>query len=453
MRRIAVIGSGQAGLLTAHGLLKAGYQVTVYSDKTPEQFLKNSRPTGTAGRFELSLQYERELGLNFWEREAPDIEGVDLVFCMQPRQPFITLRGRFEKPALAIDLRLQSVRWLEELTRRGGILSFETVDIPRLDAIAAEHDLTIIAAGRGPLADLFPRDDKRSVYDKPQRNLAMVIVKNASMNFPHLSYRPVKFNFIGTSGEAFWVPYYHKDLGHTWNLVFEAKPGGANDRFEGVKTGAEAVRVGKELIRDLFPWDWEWAKDMELADENGWLVGKITPTVRRPVGCLPSGRAVTGVGDTLMAFDPISGQGANNGNKMARNLVECITQRGDAPFDAEWMEVTFERFYNDHGVAAYTFNNLLLEPITDAGKELLIAQYGSTGQPGSRNARQAIANAFCENFVDPRSLTDAFLDMDKARRFIASQSGKSWRWSAAGGRFSVIKDQLGQKLGLTSVAN
>ena len=50
MRKIAIIGAGQAGLLTAHGLLKAGYTVSLYSDKTPEQFLNESRPTGTAVR-------------------------------------------------------------------------------------------------------------------------------------------------------------------------------------------------------------------------------------------------------------------------------------------------------------------------------------------------------------------------------------------------------------------
>ena len=30
MRNIAIIDSGQAGLLAAHGLIKAGYKVTLY---------------------------------------------------------------------------------------------------------------------------------------------------------------------------------------------------------------------------------------------------------------------------------------------------------------------------------------------------------------------------------------------------------------------------------------
>ena len=51
MRNIAIIGSGQAGLLAAHGLIKAGYHVTLYSDRTADQWLNESRPTGTAARF------------------------------------------------------------------------------------------------------------------------------------------------------------------------------------------------------------------------------------------------------------------------------------------------------------------------------------------------------------------------------------------------------------------
>ncbi|KPA33010.1 FAD dependent oxidoreductase domain protein [Leptospira interrogans] len=51
MRKIAVIGSGIAGLMTAHDLLKHGYDVTLYSDRSPEDWLNKSRPTGIAARF------------------------------------------------------------------------------------------------------------------------------------------------------------------------------------------------------------------------------------------------------------------------------------------------------------------------------------------------------------------------------------------------------------------
>lgn len=445
MRKIAIIGAGQAGLLTAHGLLQAGYDVSLYSDKTAEQFLHESRPTGTAVRFDPALAYERELGLNFWDDEAPEIAGVRFKFGLQPHNTLIRLNGRFTSTAFGIDLRLQSHRWLQEFVARGGKLHIEQVSLERLDEIAADHDLAIVAAGRGALQQLFPRNAQRSVYDAPQRNLAMIIVKGVPQKLPGRDHLPVCFNAIATEGETFWVPYHHKTLGATWNMIVEAKPGRAMDRFGDVKSGTEAVEVFKGMLRDLYPEDYEWAKGMELADPNGWLVGRFAPTVRDAVGVLPSGRAVTGVGDTLMSLDPIGGQGANNGNKMARHLVQAVVARGERPFDSAWMTDIFEQFYAEHGEVTYRFNNLLLEEVPAPARELLIAQHGSDGHLNGAYGKQAIADAFCHNFEDPRTLTNAFENMSLARTVIAERMQEPWWWSAFNGRLAVGRDQLRQR--------
>src|SRR5688500_19218039 len=100
MRKIAIVGSGVAGLLTAHGLRRAGHEVTLFSDRTPEQWLRGSKPTGTAGRFEHAVAYERELGLAHWEAAAKKVEGVHLTFCPTPGNQLLTLAARFPSPGM-----------------------------------------------------------------------------------------------------------------------------------------------------------------------------------------------------------------------------------------------------------------------------------------------------------------------------------------------------------------
>jgi 2-polyprenyl-6-methoxyphenol hydroxylase-like FAD-dependent oxidoreductase len=442
MRRIAIVGSGITGLVAAHGLLKAGYAVTVYSDRTADEWLNTSRPTGTAARFDLALSYERELGLNFWDDVSPFGEGVYLTFCPALHNPLITLLGRFQRPFQAVDVRLQSARWMVELERRGGELVIGRIAPEDLETLAAKHDLVIIAAGRADLCQMFARDGERSVYDSPQRQLAMVIAAGGPPRLAGVPMLPVRFDFLGTDGEIFFAPYYHKDVGASWNILVEAKSGSRLDRFRDLKTGESVLAAVKAAVSELFPWDEPFVRNMHLADPLGWLTGAVVPTIRRPSAALPSGKAIAALGDTAISYDPIAAQGANSGVKQARDLVNRVVARGTEAFDRHWIDETFELFYNSHAQHAYQFSNLLLEPITAPGRELLIAQYGSDGRADNDSGRQKIANAFVENFNDPRLLTSAFTDMPEARAVISGNTGGRWLWNGIRGRAAVAKNQL-----------
>jgi 2-polyprenyl-6-methoxyphenol hydroxylase-like FAD-dependent oxidoreductase len=442
---IAIIGSGIIGLVAAHGLRQAGIDVTLYSDRTAEQWLNESRPTGTAARFELALAYERELGLAHWDDVAPRGEGVFLTFCPTKHNQLIRLLGRGERPFRAIDMRLQCHRWMNDLEDRGGRVVVENVSLERLDAIAAQHDLTIVAAGKGELARLFPRDDARSVYDAPKRKLAMVVA-TGRMSVDGCPFLPVKFEFLGTDGEMFFVPYHHRDHGPSWNLVIEAQPGSRLDRYDGAKSGEEVLAITKNLVDEFFPWSGAWIRSMKLADPLGWLTGSIAPAVRKPFAILPSGRVVAALGDTAIAYDPVAAQGANSGVKQARHLVwrivERMESRDDAPFDARWLAETFDEFYEEHARWACAFSNLFLEPITAPAKEILIAQYGSDGQLDNHSGRQRLADAFFANFNDARLHTRAFFDMRAARTLIEEATGRSWLRNAIAGRAAVVRNQV-----------
>jgi 2-polyprenyl-6-methoxyphenol hydroxylase-like FAD-dependent oxidoreductase len=213
-------------------------------------------------------------------------------------------------------------------------------------------------------------------------------------------------------------------------------------------TGEQVLEAGKQVIKELAPWDYAWVKDAELCDENAWLVGSFVPEVRQVVGTLPSGRNLIALGDTAQSLDPIGGQGANNGNKMARNLVGCIVERENGAFDAEWMRQTFDRFWQRHRYIDM-FNNTLLEPLTKAGQLLLIAQYGSTARKDDNRPQQKIADLFIDNFNDPMLLTEAFHDEAKAKETIRQAFG-SVNGPLMKGRLGVVKGQLRQVLGMAS---
>ena len=449
MRPIAIVGAGQAGLLAAHALRKHGYEVTLYSDKTPEDFLEKARPTGVAARFDMALEFERELGLEHWAADAPPMEGVHLHFLPKEGNVLVTLLGRVKRPGAAIDLRLQSATWMRELEERGGRVEIEEVSVERLEELAKRHDLVLVAAGRGDVTRLFPRDEERSTYREPQRFLAMVCVTGTTMALPYAPWvTPVKFNFFAPYGEAFWVPWYSKGGQPCWGMLVEAKPGGPFDRFRECRSAEEVLRTTVELIREYMPWDYEVFRDAVPADENAWLVGQFTPEVRQVVGTLPSGRHVMAVGDTAHSLDPIGGQGANNGNKMVRTFVDAVVERGEGPFDADWMRAAHARFWERHRFIEQ-FNNTLLEPLTPAGRDLLIAQVGSDARPGNDSPQQRIADLFFETFNDPAILTEAFHDRDKARAVIREQFGSALPPILRGG-LRIARAQLRQRLGRPS---
>lgn len=411
MARISVIGAGPAGMIFAWSCLKQGHDVTVHSNRTPDQWLNYGPPTGTAFHYGNVIDIERELGMDHWSDDMYRGDGVLLDFTPAFGSDFkLRTAGRFEASGGAIDQRMRVSRWLEDFEPMGGRLMIEDVDAARADAIAAAADLTVVAAGKGEIGQMIPRDAARSVYDRPQRNLAMLIADGVEDWKDEAGFTPVKFNFIGDTGEFFWVPYTHKSGRHVWCVLFEAKPGSRMDRFGDVNDPVAMCARAREVIAELAPEMLPRVANMQPAegDPYCWLKGRFAPTVRKAFGLTPSGHPVIPVGDAAILFDPIGGQGGNNANRHARFIADAVAANGDGAFGAAWMQRTQDDYWDQIGKAAYSFNNILLEPLTEAGQIAL-----------NEAARSRIfADFFFANFAHPAGFFPWIEDAEAARRKI-----------------------------------
>jgi len=411
MRRIAIIGSGQAGLLLAHALVQQSYDVTLYSDKTAQEWLNRSRPTGTAYLFDESLQIERDLGIDHWSEGMHEGHGMHMEMPV-PNGQLISLVARTPRPGGAVDQRMKFHRWMNDLEDAGGRIVIESIDVAGAERIARTADVTVLAVGKGELGRIVPRDAVRSVYERPLRRLAMAIVTGVKGWASRSGITAVKYSKLPV-GEIFWVPFTHKTAGESWSFIVEAVPGGPLDVFGKLTSGHEVVDTVRRLVKEHAPWDQENVSGMRYVegDDLGWLVGAFPPTVRAGFGRLPSGALVLPLGDTSITFDPIGGQGGNNASHHARHVAAEIVARKDLPFDEAWATAIWERYWNDRGAYAYRFNNLFLEAEAPG-----LATFIETASADARLA-DAVLGA---NIMKPRNFFPWIEAREDTRRILAT---------------------------------
>jgi hypothetical protein len=399
-----IVGAGQAGLQLAFGLLQDGHAVTVVSNRTPED-IRGGRVMSSQCMFDAALQHERDLGINLWEEECPDIEGISLVIPAPDGSgaKAIDFASRLDRPAQSVDQRVKIPVLIEELERQGGQLVIEEAELGDLERYARESDLVLVAAGKGDIARLFERDPGRSPYDAPQRALALTYVTGMT---PRPEYPAVCFNLIPTVGEYFVFPALTTS-GACEIMVFEGFPGGPMDCWADVETPQQHLERSVSILETFLPWEAERNRRVELTDDNGILAGRFAPTVRKPVGELPSGALVLGLADTVVLNDPITGQGSNNASRAAASYLESV-RRHDGPYDRAFMEQTFERYW-DYAQFVTGWTNALLGPPPPHVLAVL----------GAGNQHQAVARRFVNGFNDPRDYFDWFMDPEQAGRYLA----------------------------------
>ncbi|MHA4854858.1 styrene monooxygenase/indole monooxygenase family protein [Rhodococcus sp. MSC1_016] len=403
MRSIAIIGAGQSGLQLAFGLLRDGFDVTLYSDKTPEDYLKGRLPSSNA-LFGRGLDRERELDICFWDGDEPVIDKTFVNVTDPVGNLVVSANGRFARNGQSVDQRLKFSTWLEAFAGRGGQIVYQAVDLDGLEKIAASHELTIVSAGKGEITKLFALDQSKMTYNKPQRSIGMCSL----VNVEHPSPNGVAYNIYPGIGEVFGIPMLTA-AGPAVTWVMEAIPGGPMDRWSRATGPAEMLALAQQTFAEYFPWEVDRHKNAELADENAYLCGAVPPLVRKPIATLPSGRKVVGMGDVVVLNDPCTGQGANNASAHAEVMYDLIKEQEDRPFDEPWMQQTFDRFW-EYAQWPTLFANTMLAPPTDHAYHII----GACGQ------FPEVVNRFTNAFNDPRDLQGWFYDPEAAQSYIGA---------------------------------
>ncbi|HZC41755.1 MAG TPA: styrene monooxygenase/indole monooxygenase family protein, partial [Streptosporangiaceae bacterium] len=343
MRKILIVGSGQSGLQLALSLQAEGYDVTVMSARTPEE-IRGGRVMSTQAMFGPALQVERDRGLNLWEDQAPQIGSLYVSVAGPPGVAALQIPAPFNEFVQSVDQRVKMAGWLELFAQRGGNVVYHPVMTSDLEGLVRLYDLTIIAAGKGELVELFDRDATRSPYPAPQRALAVIYVHGVKPLASHPATH-VGINATPGIGELFTIPGYTTS-GPCDILFFEGVPGGPLDRFgDRPDTQAHLART-LDLMREYIPWEYERCTEVEPTDARSTLTGAYAPVVRHPVGSLSGSAFVLGMADVVVANDPICGQGSNNACHCARIYLDSILERGRQPFDPDWMQRTFDAYWD-----------------------------------------------------------------------------------------------------------
>ncbi len=412
VRRIAIIGAGQAGLQLALGLQAADYEVTLLSDRSARQ-IREGGVTSTQLMFGPALALERAAGLNLWDDRAPVMDGVEMNQWdpteRAPRRARFT--ASYDGEVRSVDQRLKLSTWLELFEARGGRVRYGSVAPDEAPGIVARHDLTVVATGRGALSSLFARDETRSLYEGPQRAVAAFYAAGVTGRGED-SDAYLRATGVPSVGDAIALQALTVN-GPCDILLIEGKFGGPYDCWADRPNPSEGLRRAVELLRVYAPWEYERFTSAEPTDAQAALYGAVAPVVRSGVAALGEGQYVLGMADAVVVHDPLTGQGANNAARAAAEYLDAILKRGDLPYDEQWMRQTFEDYWQ-HARHVHAFTDLMLrQPQAEHVGRLLRAAF----------EHPEIAHRFVNGYADPAGYQDWLMDSGRADAYLARFAG------------------------------
>jgi 2-polyprenyl-6-methoxyphenol hydroxylase-like FAD-dependent oxidoreductase len=404
MTNIAIVGAGVSGLHLGLLLQSHDVPVTIYTDRSGDQ-IASGKLLNTVAHHHHTLERERALGVHHWDALQYGY------FCHQhaifgtPEE--IRFRGDFAHPSSIVDYRLYLPRLMEDYEQRGGKLVLGPVDGEAIERIGAEHDLVVVAAGRGSGAMFAPRPEK-CPYDKPQRRLSAGIYHGVAYTQP----KGVGVHLSLGHGELLELPITSRE-GFATALLFENIPGGDLELLADIDYAEDPAKFNQvvlQKLRDHYPMCAERIDESSfgLMGPTDILQGALTPVVREDFIRLDSGTYALAMGDAHCVVDPVNGQGANSASYSAWVIGHAILD--DYGLDEQFCRrVAREREAFVTGVSDWT--NMILNP-----EEHVIGLLMAMSQS------KPLCDAYTQNFNHPDRQWAAVATPERTAAFIARHS-------------------------------
>lgn len=405
MRKILIVGGGQAGLQLALGLQHHDYDVTLMTARTAEE-LRTGRAVSFQGQWPQTRVGEREYGLDFWDDEVPAMYETRYRFPGFGGIPGFSSRGRLPQPVLAVDERIKVPAWQELFEQRGGTVIISPVTSGDLDQLAHMFDLVVVAAGHSGLAEMFPPHAGRTLPDVKPTITVTAYVRGDTLPEPDLG-------LVDLLPEGFITVLPTLTTGGRGRLCCISGPAdGILSSWPARIRPAEHLELMLQTVREATPDLYEHLRDVELVDSRSVAVDHMVPQVRQPVVELPSGGIAMGLGDTVLTTLPQLCQDANNASKSAEIALQHILAHGKAPFDAEFVHTVFADFWD----FAHHIAGPVAKIVVEHQPQMMEIFQASEHYP-------QIADRFLAALGDPADFAEWYTTPEKARAYIASVTG------------------------------
>lgn len=404
-KHIAIVGAGTAGLHLGLYLLARGVQVTLHTDRRPEDYA-GSRLLNTVAHHAITVAREDELGVNHWPTEQYGY------YCHYHHfggpQPLF-FRGDFRSASRAVDYRIYLPRLMQDFAARGGHIEYGEFRPGDVARVAAGADLVVVCTGKGPLGAMFRHEPAHSPIDRPQRMLCVGLYRGVAEE----PTRGVTLSVSPGQGELIDIPTLSFG-GMVHALLMENVPGGdlevlARMRYEDDPRAFLDTLLGKLAVHHPTVHRRIDRASFDLAQgPQDLLQGGVTPTVREGHVVLEGGRIAVALGDVQAVVDPLCGQGANVASHAAFVLGEEIVRQ--PVFDERFCEIVDAR-RRDRVLGAARWTNLFLQPPSPALMQLI----------GTMSQDRALCDEFTDNFNRPEEQWNRLASPERILAWIAER--------------------------------